>query len=104
MKDLLAAHPELPELSAHELRHSHAALLVEFGYTIVAVDERVGDTVKVAMSTYSHLYPDKLDVMAADLERWKKGEPSGSPPADAGSASLKDVANRLETAEKQAPK
>ena len=57
-----------------------------------------------AMSTYSHLYPDKLDVMAADLERWKKGEAPGASPAGTEAASLEDVANRLETAEKQAQK
>lgn len=84
--------------------HSHAALLVELGYTSVAVAERLGDTVEVAMSTCSHLYPDKMDVMATDLERWKKGEGTGPSSAGAGEASLEDVANRLETAEKQAQK
>ena len=53
----------------HDLRHSHAALLVELGYSIVAVAERLGDTVEVAMSTYSHLYPNKMEQVAADLNR-----------------------------------
>ena len=75
---------------------------MELGYTIVAVAERLGDTVEVAMSTYSHLYPDKMDIMAADLERWKKGESTGPSSFEAGEVSLEDVANRLETAEKQA--
>lgn len=51
----------------HDLRHSHAALLVELGYSIVAVAERLGDTVEVAMSTYSHLYPNKMEAIASDL-------------------------------------
>ena len=77
---------------------------MELGYTIVAVAERLGDTVEVAMSTYSHLYPDKMDIMAADLERWKKGEATVPSLPGAGDASLEDVANRLETAEKRAQK
>ena len=77
---------------------------MELGYTIVAVAERLGDTVEVAMSTYSHLYPDKMDIMAADLERWKKGEATSPSASGAGKASLEDVANRLEAAEKQAQK
>jgi len=53
----------------HDLRHSHAALLVELGYSIVAVAERLGDTVEVAMSTYSHLYPNKMEAIVADLNK-----------------------------------
>ncbi len=56
-------------IRVHDLRHSHAALLVELGYSIVAVAERLGDTVDVAMSTYAHLYPDKMEQVAADLNR-----------------------------------
>jgi len=56
-------------IRVHDLRHSHAALLVELGYSIVAVAERLGDTVEVAMSTYSHLYPNKMEAIATDLNR-----------------------------------
>ena len=71
------------------LRHSHAALLVELGYSIVAVAERLRDTVEVAMSTYSHLYPNKMDVITADLERHAKGENVISPvPAPASLSAL----------------
>jgi len=56
-------------IRVHDLRHSHAALLVELGYSIVAVAERLGDTVEVAMSTYAHLYPNKMEQVAADLNR-----------------------------------
>lgn len=31
--------------------------------------ERLGDTVEVAMSTYAHLYPNKMEQVAADLNR-----------------------------------
>lgn len=59
-------------IRVHDLRHSHAALLVELGYNIVVVAERLGDTVEVAMSTYSHLYPNKLEAVAADLDQHAK--------------------------------
>jgi hypothetical protein len=72
------------------LRHSHAALLIELGYSIVAVAERLGDTVEVAMSTYSHLYPNKLEPIAADLNR--KGGVKNDDPAS--------VIYELEKAEK----
>lgn len=64
-----------------ELRHTYAALLVELGYTIVAVAERLGDTVEVALTTYSHLCPDKKQGMADDLDRRAKGEPPAAPAA-----------------------
>lgn len=80
----------VPRIRIHDLRHSHAALLVELGYSIVAVAERLGDTVEVAMSTYSHLYPNKMEVMAADLERQARGDlPS----------SLDGLPDRLDAAE-----
>lgn len=80
----------------HDCRHSHAALLVELGYSIVAVAERLGDTVKVAMSTYTHLYPNKMAVMAEVLNRETMSNPAGG---DSDSISLADVADRLETVE-----
>jgi len=53
-----------------------------------------GDTVEVVMSTYSHFYPDKMAVMAEDLDRQARGESPDTP----GTASLADVADRLDGA------
>lgn len=87
-------------LTQPDLRHSHAALLVDLGYSIVAVAERLGDTVEVAMATYSHLYPEKMDSMVADLERRAAGTNVSVSPGP----SLGELAVRLEEAEKGAPK
>lgn len=84
----------MKRIRIHDLRHSHAALLVELGYSIVAVAERLGDTVEIAMSTYTHLYPNKMAVMAEVLNREAMSNPAGG---DSGSVSLADVAGRLET-------
>ena len=84
-------------IRVHDIRHSHAAMLVDLGYSIVAVAERLGDTVEVAMSTYSHLYPDKMDTLAVDLEQ----RAGGTGRQEVG---LGDVADALEKAEKEAGK
>ena len=98
--DRAAAAAGVKRIRIHDLRHSHAALMVELGYSIVAVAERLGDTVEVAMATYSHLYPDKMEALAADLDRQARGEPVAAPaPAD-----LSALPDQLETAEKEAQK
>lgn len=89
----------MQRIRIHDLRHSHAALLVDLGYSIVAVADRLGDTVEVAMATYTHLYPDKMDSMVTDLERRAAGvvTPASTEP------SLGDLADKLEEAGKRGP-
>ena len=42
----------------HDLRHSHASLLVEMGFQPLAIAERLGhEKVETTLNTYSHLYP-----------------------------------------------
>ena len=67
--DAAAAAAGVKRIRVHDLRHSNAALLIVLGYSIVAVAERLRDTVDVAMSTYSHLYSDKMDTLVADLNK-----------------------------------
>ena len=50
-------------------------MLVDLGYSIVAVAERLGDTVEVAMAIYSHLYPDKKHGMADILTVGPRADP-----------------------------
>ena len=64
---------EVPRVRVHDLRHSHAALLIEMGCSIVLVAERLGDSVKVAMETYSHLYPNKQEQIAQQLDALRGG-------------------------------
>lgn len=97
-----AAAAGVKRIRLHDLRHSHAALMVELGYSIVAVAERLGDTVEVAMATYSHLYPNKMENLAADLDKLSGGVSVG--PLVSGTADLSDLSSRLENAEKEAEK
>ncbi len=82
--DEAAAAAGVKRIRVHDLRHSHAAHLVELGYSIVAVPERLGDTVEVAMSTYAHLYPDKMGEVVADLNAEAAMDPSSSSVAPPG--------------------
>ncbi|MDR1630041.1 MAG: site-specific integrase [Oscillospiraceae bacterium] len=100
--DRIAAASGMKRIRIHDLRHSHAALLVEMGYSIVAVAERLGDTVKVAMETYSHLYPDKMEAIAEDLER--QAESGTEEDVTPESNALSNIADRLENVEKEAEK
>lgn len=58
----------LPDIRVHDLRHSHASLCIELGYSAVLVARRLGDTVPVVMRTYAHLYPNKQRELVSKLE------------------------------------
>ena len=59
---------DLPGIRVHDLRHSHASLCIELGYSVVLVARRIGDTVPVVMRTYAHLYPNKQQELVSKLE------------------------------------
>lgn len=53
----------------HDLRHSHASLLVELGFQPIAIAERLGhEKIETTLNTYSHLYPNKQKELADRLE------------------------------------
>lgn len=56
----------LPPIRVHDLRHSHASMLIEMGFSALEIANRLGhDSIKTTLDTYSHLYPDK-DLQLAD--------------------------------------
>jgi integrase len=59
----------------HDLRHSHASLLIEMGFTPLAIAERLGhERIETTMNTYAHLYPNKQGQIADKLEgEYKEG-------------------------------
>lgn len=60
----------LPHVRVHDLRHSHASLLIEQGVQPLAIAERLGhDSVKTTLETYSHLYPNKQQEIAANIDK-----------------------------------
>lgn len=61
----------------HDLRHSHAALLIAQGEHPKVIQARLGHaSIKTTLDTYGHLF-DGLDEAAADRldESWRKGSP-----------------------------
>lgn len=48
----------MEKIRLHDLRHSHAALLIRLGTPILLVSERLGhENVETTLKTYGHLYP-----------------------------------------------
>ncbi|MFI3254390.1 MAG: site-specific integrase [Eubacteriales bacterium] len=56
-------------IRVHDLRHSHASLLIDMGQPILLVSERLGhESVETTWSTYAHLYPNKGVELADALQ------------------------------------
>ncbi len=56
-------------IRVHDIRHSHASLLIEMGFTPLLISERLGhESAVITLGTYAHLYPDKQNEVAARLE------------------------------------
>lgn len=53
----------------HDLRHSHASMLIELNISPLAISERLGhEDVQTTLNVYSHLYPNKQNEIANTLE------------------------------------
>lgn len=58
----------LKKIRIHDLRHSHASLLIEMDTPILLVSERLGhENIKTTLQTYSHLYPTRQAEVASKL-------------------------------------
>ncbi len=58
----------------HDLRHSHISLLIEMGYSAVAIAERVGHESINITYNYAHLFPSTQTDMADKLNNFRKEE------------------------------
>lgn len=71
------AHPDhdLPALTVHELRHTHASLLFEAGQSVKVVQERLGHASgQVTLNTYAHLLNGAQARAASALDDLLGGE------------------------------
>lgn len=58
----------VPKIRVHDLRHSHASLLIEMGYSPVLIAQRLGhEKITTTLNTYSHLWPNKQEELAEEL-------------------------------------
>ena len=54
----------------HDLRHSHASMLVDMGVAPLEIAERLGhEKVETTLNTYSHLYPSTQSKLAGLLDK-----------------------------------
>ena len=57
------------KIRVHDIRHSHASLLIELGFTPLLISERLGhENIETTLQTYSHLYPDKHGEVSSRLD------------------------------------
>lgn len=58
----------VPKIRIHDIRHSAVSLLIDMGFSAVAIAERVGHSSPVeTLEVYSHLFPTVQTKMAATL-------------------------------------
>lgn len=59
----------MKKIRVHDLRHSHASLVIDLGFNILLLSERLGhEKIETTLNTYSHLYPDRRREIADKLE------------------------------------
>lgn len=67
-------------IRVHDLRHSHASMLIELGFSPLEIANRLGhEKVETTLNTYAHLYPNKQTKLAErlDRQRWQKKQKVG---------------------------
>lgn len=65
---------DLPKITFHDLRHTHATLLLQAGVHPKIVSERLGhSTISQTMDTYSHVLPNMQEEAALKLDKLLKG-------------------------------
>jgi integrase len=55
------------KLTLHQLRHSHVSLLINMGFTAVAIAKRVGHESIDITYRYAHMFPSEQAAMADKL-------------------------------------
>ena len=57
------------KIRVHDFRHSHASLLIDMNFPILAVSNRLGhENIQTTLNVYGHLYPNKQKQLAERLE------------------------------------
>lgn len=56
-------------IRVHDLRHSHASMLIELGFSPLEIANRLGhEKMETTLNTYAHLYPNKQTKLAERLD------------------------------------
>ena len=70
------AQQELPRIRVHDLRHSHVSLLINMGFSAVAIADRMGHESIHITYRYAHLFPSVQSQMGQKLNELRQGEVS----------------------------
>ncbi len=63
------------KIRIHDLRHSHASLLMNMGTPIKQISERLGhENIETTLQTYAHLYENKETELVEKLENLAEKE------------------------------
>ena len=65
---------DVKRIRIHDLRHSHVSLLIEMGFTALAIADRLGHESIEVTYRYAHLFPSKQTEMADKLDLLNKGD------------------------------
>ena len=63
-----AAKAGVKRIRIHDLRHSHVSLLIEMGFSALAIADRVGHESIDITYRYAHLFPSRQKEMATRLD------------------------------------
>lgn len=73
--DKYSALAGVKRIRVHDLRHSHASLLIEQGFSPLVIKERLGhEDIQTTLNTYSHLYPGKQEEISSRLQEMATGK------------------------------
>lgn len=61
----------IKRIRVHDLRHSYVSLLIEMGFSVVAIADRVGHENIDITYRYPHLFPSKQVEIADKLSTWR---------------------------------
>ncbi len=76
--------PRMPEASFHDLRHTHAAMLIRRNVQPKVISERLGHaSIKITMDLYGYLMPGLQDSVAALFDLEHPEDPAEDPAAGA---------------------
>ena len=74
----------IKKIRIHDIRHSHASLLINHGCDALMLADRLGhEKVSTTLNTYSHLFPHKQQELVHSLESLQATDsPTPEPPSD----------------------
>lgn len=66
--DRCSAAAGVKRIRVHDLRHSHVSLLIDMGFSAIAIADRLGHETTDITFRYAHLFPNKQEEMARALD------------------------------------